>query len=704
MIGSYENGLLYTTKICVPYNKPLTFTIMYNGGTYDGQFKLESDCNVFVSGTQFLDFYTSEFHIVEPDEEVEFELFYGGQGNDYGLLGEQTCDGGFVVAGIINRTGHENDIFFQKISHYGDTLWTKYYGSDEIESLTGLVKSPGENYIMLAGYGTNNQQLIKVDYQGDILWSVDLPVDPKKNNPYVRLFATREDTYVIIRYFQSIVEYDIFDGTGEKIMDSYFSSGGRARFYASGISQMEDGRLLIYGIINGITIQGDPFKYALVYIADEQKFVDYKEYNFRINYIKEAFPISENELYLLCSDTTGSTLMLTSNFDGEVLNEVKLDANPNDMIRTSDNGFILCYSNIGSGSTYSVIQKLDSSLNLKWEREIHKDDHHLVIHSVRETMQGGYYFTGSMESTFSGLRDIYILKTNSTGEGCFYRPYGEEDICLVTADINTGKNIIIWEKTPGEGTEYYYIYRDDELVATQPYTDLSIYVDNEVDPETRPFLYKISVVDSCGNESASSPYHKPLFLQYVSSVDGINLNWSKYEIEDSEPGFTGYDIYRGTEKNSVSQYVTDIPLEVDRYTDKDAAALVTPYYYRVAGVLEEPCFPAKNGKKADSGPYSHALSNVEDNRLQTGLNNKSFLTGDLDIFPNPVKESARIRFQNASGEMFTLFLSDVSGKVCLIINDISGSEFLLQTGDLKGGIYFVELRGNRVFRGRMMIE
>ena len=260
-IGTYENGIFYTDKICVPYYKSLTFTIMYNNGEYNGLFKVETGCNAFVSGTEFLDFHSSVFQIIEPDEEVEFELTYGGQGNDYGLLGEQTCDGGFVIAGYINRTGKGNDIFFQKISHYGDTLWTKYYGSDEIDGLVGLTKSPGENYIMLAGYGTLNQQLIKIDYQGNILWSKDLPVDPKKMNPYVRLFATREDNYVLVRYFQSIVEYNTYDSNGEILEAASFSSGGLARFYASGITQMEDGRLLIYGIIEGITIDRIPFNF-----------------------------------------------------------------------------------------------------------------------------------------------------------------------------------------------------------------------------------------------------------------------------------------------------------------------------------------------------------------------------------------------------------------------------------------------------------
>ena len=45
-----------------------------------------------------------------------------------------------------------------------------------------------------------------------------------------------------------------------------------------------------------------------------------------------------------------------------------------------------------------------------------------------------------------------------------------------------------------------------------------LFIDTLADPEIRSY----------------SPYHKPLFLQYVSSIDGVNLRWSKYEMEDGE--------------------------------------------------------------------------------------------------------------------------------------------------------------------------
>ena len=56
----------------------------------------------------------------------------------------------------------------------------------------------------------------------------------------------------------------------------------------------------------------------------------------------------------------------------------------------------------------------------------------------------------------------------------------------------TGYNTIVWEKTQDKGIQSYNIYREGTLIGTVGYNELSIYKDTVADPETRPFLYKLS--------------------------------------------------------------------------------------------------------------------------------------------------------------------------------------------------------------------
>ena len=225
------------------------------------------------------------------------------------------------------------------------------------------------------------------------------------------------------------------------------------------------------------------------------------------------------------------------------------------------------------------------------------------------------------------------------------QPYEDEVICLVSVDYETEKNMVIWEKTEGVGVVSYNIYREGSLIGSSGIDELSVFVDTAVSPRRRSYLYKISAVDTCGNESELSPYHKPLFLQYVSSDNGVNLAWSDYEIENGAIDFISYTVYRGTDSTDLSPIEEDIPVEINNFTDDDQLALETKFYYRVAGVKTAICDPANLiGKKAGTGPYSQSMSNIEDNRLQTGINNLREEMNNLKIYPNPFRNQTRITY------------------------------------------------------------
>jgi len=79
-------------------------------------------------------------------------------------------------------------------------------------------------------------------------------------------------------------------------------------------------------------------------------------------------------------------------------------------------------------------------------------------------------------------------------------------------------------------------------------------------------------------------------------------------------------------------------------------------------------------------------------------------TGKIQSYPNPFSESTNILFNNPEGHNYTLSVTDMSGKICRIVNNISSSEYILDRESLVEGIYFVELRGPKIFRGKLIIE
>ncbi|KPK84903.1 MAG: hypothetical protein AMS27_08780 [Bacteroides sp. SM23_62_1] len=89
--------------------------------------------------------------------------------------------------------------------------------------------------------------------------------------------------------------------------------------------------------------------------------------------------------------------------------------------------------------------------------------------------------------------------------------------------------------------------------------------------------------------------------------------------------------------------------------------------------------------------------------LTPGYNNYE-ANYQLKIYPNPFTHSTIIEFPNPLFEPYKFILTDISGKIQRIIGDITESRYKLDRGNLEKGLYFVELFGNQVFRGIVIIE
>jgi hypothetical protein len=280
-------------------------------------------------------------------------------------------------------------------------------------------------------------------------------------------------------------------------------------------------------------------------------------------------------------------------------------------------------------------------------------------------------------------------------------------ICMVTVDLETGKNLVIWEKKGLAKVTEYNIYRESTVagqykrIGNLPYNALSVFVDTVADPAKQAWIYKITGIDMEGVESdieLCKPHKTIHLITSTNETTGdVQLSWDSYY------GFEygTYYIYRSPTLSDFTN-IYSISSSLTAYTEANPENNL--YYYRVAVQRPLLCAPIGiTGKKADSGPYSHSMSNIEDNRFQTGI--KSIQSaGDLAIYPNPFNETTILKFPNPENGSFRLRIIDLTGKVIKEINDISGSEYLLERNDLQKGYYIIEMRGDKIYRGRIVVE
>jgi len=300
-------------------------------------------------------------------------------------------------------------------------------------------------------------------------------------------------------------------------------------------------------------------------------------------------------------------------------------------------------------------------------------------------------------------------------------PYSDEEICIVTVDTITWKNKVLWNITQGYATASYGLYKETavntyDLLDVIPFTSPAEYIDVSSNPEIHGDKYKITVIDTCGNESDLSYYHKTMNLTIAATGSTMGLNWDHYVDESGMFVPAKYYIYRGSSPDQLQLY-DSISGSFHSYNDVN----ITTVYYYLIGVKNS------NGCNNITKEERMSYSNKKDNTGLIGINENNIMSGTVIISPNPMSTSATLTIPNLKSEIlnpkhetgtgsdFVLRISDLTGKVVrsepiplsphgLSPDKPSPAQLTIERGDLKPGIYFVELKADRVYRGKLVVE
>ncbi len=705
-IGTLMSNTVYTEWVCVPYNTELTFTIHDNSGDGidEGYYRLESPCFTVASGAAFGSVESKVFTIFSPVEEVTFEKIIGDQGADYLLFGEQTCDGGFVIAGHTDShsEGYE-DIFIMKLNSAGDTVWSTRLGTSGWDEVYDFTKTSDENFLMLAYLDDDiGFKAFKLNFNGDTLWSCDL-----MDFDGSAIMETYDNMVLVAGTSGTELYFVFLDQAGEPGWAKGFDLN--EVFEINAIDQFADNQLIMAG---GFYQEELEFAHPGIIIADSAgNMINSFELDFGIYEVKSLQLISQSEYILACNDTAENLLVIHANTSGTILDTKTFEGTHGDIIRTADGGYMAgLVTWDDEENEYFTLTKTDAAWNVEWTKSFRKEDYYPEFKKLIQKDDGGYVLFGNLYDEVNEISDIYIRTTDSQGEGCYFVPFEDEEICLATVDIETGKNLVIWEKTPGEGIEYYNIYREGtsagvyEIIESVPFNDLSVYVDTSSRPRQRSYRYKLSAVDSCGEESQLSYYHKTILLTVNLGVGTYNLSWDDYEYEGGGFTFEKFLIYRGDTEDNL-QLIDSIASSFNDWIDDNPPDGIL--YYQIAGVLANPC-DANAKLKADSGPYSHALSNVEDNRLQVSDNQKLDDGVSIEIFPNPGTGNFYLQIENLSGQRLEIEVFAITGRQILnneIYLENSCKLYDLDLSDFPPGIYLLKVNGEALkVTKRIMIQ
>ncbi len=280
-----------------------------------------------------------------------------------------------------------------------------------------------------------------------------------------------------------------------------------------------------------------------------------------------------------------------------------------------------------------------------------------------------------------GVHNLVVTDANKCTAGLSQRiesiSFLDPAIGLVSVDRVTGNNLVIWQKEETKEVDYYYIYRENletkefDSIDKWEYNNTSVYEDVVADASERSWRYKLQAVNECGDKSRMSKSFKTMHMDSIIVQDnGVLLAWDDYEGE-LYPTYAIYRLY----KNGDTALVARVPSHTSYYFDENPQGHITGYV--VAVEMPEEFNVNDNLLKAESGPFSLALSNIAEVEINTEDNteikNRPSVLNQISVYPTIVKDFVTVKVgdKQAQVSLYSLIgekLYDVEVSESTVIN------------------------------------
>jgi len=288
------------------------------------------------------------------------------------------------------------------------------------------------------------------------------------------------------------------------------------------------------------------------------------------------------------------------------------------------------------------------------------------------------------------LRDDYNIISAQSQSTFSVFDVPEVNICMVSVDSVSGKNIVIWDKVQSPLIDEYVILKEGN-VANQ-YTEIgsvdqsavSVFTDLNSDPEERASRYKLTFRDQQENIYEPRSFHQSIHLSINKGVgNNWNLIWSGYL------GFavSSYRIYRGTSTGEMT-LINTVSGNFTSFTDQNAPAGIV--YYMIEVINPDMCNP--EGLRVSD--YGSTKSNIATNKTLGFRDSAELLM--LSVYPNPANDKIKISSGKSLSGTIRISVFSVYGQL-VHVSEAQGSELNqginLETSAFSPGIYSIVVAG-----------
>jgi hypothetical protein len=324
----------------------------------------------------------------ETPPSIQWSQPFGGSNGDVGVSVQPTADGGYVIAGTTYSYGAGiSDVWLIKTNASGNKVWDKTYGGWADDSGSSVQQTADGGYVLAGttysyGAGGYDVWLIKTDGSGNQQWAKTF--GGSDDDWGLSVQQTADGGYVVTGYFMEAGGGDVCliktDASGNQEWAKTF--GGSSGDVGYSVQELPSG---------GYVVAGGTFSYGA----------------------------GGSDVWLICTNASGTKLW--DQTYGGAGDDVGCS-----MQVTADGDLVVAgyTDSYGAGGSDVWLIRTDSMGAVKWQKFFGGSDQDEGW-AVQQTSDGGFVVAGNTRSYGAGLRDIWLIKTDGSGNQQWQQTFGD---------------------------------------------------------------------------------------------------------------------------------------------------------------------------------------------------------------------------------------------------------------------------------------
>ncbi|MGB3479755.1 MAG: T9SS type A sorting domain-containing protein [bacterium] len=322
-----------------------------------------------------------------------------------------------------------------------DTLWTKKYGGSGDDWASSVQLTNDGGFIVVGGtssFGADSVDLylLKLNSSGDTLWTKQYGGSGYDGG--LAIESTSDSGYIIVGCTSSYGQgdYDVWliriNSMGDTLWTKTF--GGQNADLGYSVQQISDSGFIVVGLYDEganqqvflikTDINGDSLwtkKYGAAGYESGRSVQQIADGGFIITGTTRSFGSGENDIWLLKTDQYGDTTW-TKTYGGVDYDEGY------DVRQTSDTGYIITGYTLsyGVGLRDIWLVKTNSQGDTLWTRTYGGANYDWG-NSVQQTTDGGFIIAGYTWSYGAGRADVFLVRTDTLGDTLWTKTLGYAD-------------------------------------------------------------------------------------------------------------------------------------------------------------------------------------------------------------------------------------------------------------------------------------